>query len=91
MKRAPGLRWTTLYAFDNLPEKHYPSLELLDPELPLGEAYLLKEQLLLLLFERRGRPFPGRTFWRSVRAKTATLRGSTGRRGSARRSSASRN
>lgn len=48
-KAIKGLRWATLYRFDNLPEKHESSLELLDPELPLGMAYLLKEQLLLLL------------------------------------------
>lgn len=48
-KAIKGLRWPTLYSYDNLPEKHYPSLDLLDPELPLGMAYLLKEQLLLLL------------------------------------------
>ena len=48
-KAIKGLHWPTLYSFENLPEKHFPSLELLDPDQPLGIAYLLKEQLLHLL------------------------------------------
>ena len=48
-KAIKGMRWPTAYGFDNLPEKHVPSLELLRPNAPLGRAYLLKEQLLDVL------------------------------------------
>ena len=53
-KAIKGLRWMTSYRFDNLPDKHASDLELLDPEQPLGAAYLLKEQLLLVLRKPRG-------------------------------------
>ena len=48
-KAIKGLRWPTAYTLDNLPDKHVPSLELLRPDSPLGRAYLLKEQLLMIL------------------------------------------
>jgi transposase len=70
-KEIKGLRWTTLYTFDNLPAKHYPSLELLDPELPLGQAYLLKEQLLHLL--RRPPHFKPRLLEWIVAAKESAI------------------
>ena len=48
-KAIKGMRWPTAYGFENLPEKHLPSLEFLRPNAPLGRAYLLKEQLLEVL------------------------------------------
>lgn len=57
-KAIKGLRWLTSYRLDNLPDKYKSDLELLDPDQPLGAAYLLKEQLLLVL--RRPRDFKSR-------------------------------
>ena len=50
-----GMRWPTLYSFDNTPDKHFDSLAALRPEAPLGRAYLLKEQLLEVLRHQRHR------------------------------------
>lgn len=57
-RRIKGLRWLTSYRFDKLPERYHSQLEMLDPALPLGAAYLLKEQLVDVLHRPRG--FKGR-------------------------------
>lgn len=54
-KEIKGMRWPTLYSFDNTPDKHFDSLAALRPEAPLGRAYLLKEQLLEVLRHQRHR------------------------------------
>lgn len=53
-KAIKGLRWPTAYRLENLPAKHMPNLRLLRPDLPIGRAYLLKEELLGVL---RGPPW----------------------------------
>lgn len=62
-KAIKNMRWPTAYGFDNLPEKHMASLELLRPHAPLGRAYLLKEQLLEVLRSSPARAVDGLHSW----------------------------
>lgn len=58
-----NMRWVTAYRMDNLPEKHFSKLELLDSGSPLGRAYLLKEQLLDVLRGGPARVIHGLKTW----------------------------
>jgi transposase len=48
-KEIKNMRWPTLYRMDHTPEKHIDAIELLEPQEPLGRAFLLKESLLDVL------------------------------------------
>lgn len=69
-KEIKGMRWPTLYSFDNTPDKHFDSLAALRPEAPLGRAYLLKEQLLDVLRRQRHRISQNLKIWTGWAARS---------------------